>query len=101
MKKILLLINLIALTITTQAQTCEWARTVHTPSRPMSVAIREDIWGNNYLASYTETPQIGTTASFIEKRTATQQLIWQKTYTGDITIKDIELNSLQHLIVIG
>jgi len=101
MKKILLLINSIFFTITTQAQTCEWARTVHTPSRPMSVAIREDVWGNNYLASYTETPQIGTTASFIEKRTATQQLIWQKTYAGDITIKDMEFNSQQHLIVIG
>jgi hypothetical protein len=44
---------------------------------------------------------IKTTASFIEKRTATQQLIWQKIFAGDITIKDMEFNSQQHVIVIG
>ncbi len=82
------------------AQFCEWARSVNTASRPHTVAVREDLLGNNYFASFTET---GTTmvASYLEKTNAAQQSLWKKTFAGNIKISDVEINSLNHTVTTG
>lgn len=83
------------------AQTCEWARNVHTPSRANAASIRQDAYGNNYFASYTLNQQSSPVASYLEKTTPAQQIVWQKSFPGALTIIDMEFNMTDNLIVIG
>lgn len=93
-----ILILLIAGDATSQGY--EWALTANKQFRPYAVAIREDHFGNLFLASITDTLN-HRMYSEIELRDSHQQIVWQKRITGNISLADMEITDNNHAIVVG
>jgi Secretion system C-terminal sorting domain len=83
------------------AQTYEWALTKGTMPRSNAVAIREDANKDVYFAYYTDSVTVRVSSHWEKRTAASQQIIWQKDYVGDITITDVELNTANHPVVLG
>ena len=102
MKKILLVTCFIALSNLQNSfsQAWQWAYTESTTPRSQAVAVKEDQTGNVYTASFTDSVSTRVYSTMI-KRDINQQIIWQKQIMGNATITDLEINSINHAIVVG
>ncbi len=68
--------------------------------RSTAVAVKQDLSGNFYVASFTDS--ISTRLSTqMEKRDVNQQPLWQKQINGNATITDLDINAANHAVVVG
>lgn len=79
-----------------------WAYTTNYAPRTQSVAIKVDEQGNYYLATRTDSIN-GSTHVYtqLEKKDATNLLLWQIKITGKVVITDIEINAANHCVAVG
>jgi hypothetical protein len=82
------------------SQNFDWAYTTGKPSQTHAIAIRKDQSNNFYLASQRDSSVLHL-SSEIEKRDDSQMLLWNKIFSGDIIISDLELNSSFNPVIIG
>ncbi|MFZ7144160.1 MAG: T9SS type A sorting domain-containing protein [Bacteroidota bacterium] len=82
------------------SQNFDWAYSTAKPSLTQAISIRKDNSDNFYLASQRDSSVLHL-SSEIEKRDDSQMLLWNKIFTGDIIISDLELSPSGHPVVIG
>jgi hypothetical protein len=81
------------------AQDFQWAYTASLPLRSHTVAIKESPNKHYCLAVYTDSATYRKSTLFCNN--SSQQLLWSKSFSGYVTISDVEVASDNSIIVVG
>lgn len=99
MKRCLLFLLTLFVSSTTYAQDFQWAYTAGLPSRSHTVAVRQCENKNYCFAVYTDSSTFRSSSLFMYN--VAQQLLWSKSFIGNVTLQDVETCSDNSLIAVG
>jgi Secretion system C-terminal sorting domain len=99
MKKNLFFLLILLIGSATFAQDFQWAYTAGLPTRSHTVAVRQSNNRNYCLAVYTDSSSFRSSSLFMYN--VAQQLLWTKSFIGNVTLQDVETCSDNSLIAVG